>query len=136
MKQYYLILAIILVGAFTLKAQTKVTGHASAEVVEMSSLRSMIDSHITIDKDYAGEINLGELTVQSARNTHFDVIANGMTLKGRTTGNTINTGVSSFTDIHSNLPDNNSMLLLTATVEDKLLADDYNGTMTIIISYN
>lgn len=136
----FVILSIFSVTANIVFAQTTVTGHVFAEVVESVSASSYSQSSFTIQRNQAEGIDFGQIEIKSAESASCTLILGSANLTSNTNqqiamqtsayssqsmlGNTINGARSISLQCH---PDES---------EIDITALQYSGDINIVLAYN
>ncbi len=133
MKNFILIIAISFLLPLSIFAQVTVTGHVSAEVIESVSAHNYMNTLLKVQPDYNGNIDLGTIHISDASQSMVDVNIADFNV-------TNNTGHQAFSKVNSNLlmADNSGSkdISLSSLIEGKQLSGDYNGKLTVVVSYN
>lgn len=119
-----IILFIIFMGTAA-SAQVRVTGHVSAEVVEAASLQNNMNSFIGLNGTEK-IIELGKIQVTGAENTSYEVKVNQTNIYNQNNNYRLET--------QSGLAANG--ITLSALMDNRLREGEYNGNITVIVSYN
>lgn len=106
-------------------AQVRVTGHVSAEVVEAASLQNNMNSFIGLNGTEK-IIELGKIQVTGAENTSYEVEVNQTNIYNQNNNYRLET--------QSGLAAND--ITLSALMDNRLREGEYNGNITVIVSYN
>ncbi|MDO9257178.1 MAG: hypothetical protein Q7U54_16785 [Bacteroidales bacterium] len=136
----FLILSILAVASATGFAQTTVTGHVFAEVVESVSASSYSQSSVTIQRNQTEGIDFGQIDIKSAASASCSLILGRALLTSNTNqqiametsaystqsleGNAIN-GIQSI-----------NLQCLPNTSELDVAATQYTGNINIVLAYN
>lgn len=121
-----------LVISFNVSAQVRVTGHASAEVVESVSAQNSFNRHINVNNSTTS-IDLGSIRILGATNSAYDVQVNNATIYNG------ENNYSMTTDFKETVAENNAKakdISLSALLNDRVINGDYDGKLTVIVSYN
>lgn len=113
--------------------QVRVTGHVSAEVVEAASINNELNHSINITRSQMNNIDLGSLKVSGQEHTSFDVSVQNTLISNSTESYSFITDLKE-QDISS---DNTSHeISLSAIIDNQAQSGDYDGRLTVIVSYN
>lgn len=121
-----------LVISNNISAQVRVTGHASAEVVESVSAQNSFNRHINVNNSTTS-IDLGSIRILGATNSAYDVQVNNATIYNG------ENNYSMTTDFKETVAENNAKakdISLSALLNDRVINGDYDGKLTVIVSYN
>jgi hypothetical protein len=125
---FTLILTLVSVSVF---AQVRVTGHVSAEVVESVSAHNAFNQNISLNNNNKS-IELGSIVVEGPRNSAYDVSIQNAAIYNESGVYTLSTGLG------ESMANNSSTqsLSLSALLEQEVPNGDYDGKLTVIVSYN
>lgn len=134
MKIGFVIITVIMLQLtyLTVSAQVKVTGHATAEVVESVSAQNSLNNHISIEGS-STSIGLGSIRLSGAINSAYDVQVNNTVITNGTNSYSIETGYNETT---ANNDVKTKDITLSAMIDNKIMDGDYDGRLTVIVSYN
>lgn len=128
---HILITIILTLAAFTATAQVRVTGHVSAEVVESVAAHNAFNQNISLTGN-ENSIELGSLIVEGPRNSAYDISVNNATIYNQSGSYSLETGLGE----NWNGSANKQSLTLSALLAEDLPNGDYDGKLTVIVSYN
>lgn len=115
-----------------LHAQVKVTGHISAEVVDAASINNSLSQVIRIDNPQTN-IELGSLRINTAAESAIDISVNNSKLMNESSS-------YNFPAAYKQMPTQGSEgsqdIALSAILSNEIQKGDYNGNITVIVSYN
>lgn len=142
MKRFWSFLAFLILAVTTATgfAQTSVTGHVFAEVVESVSASSYSQSSFTIQKNQTAGIDFGKIDIKSAASASCSLILGNAILTSNT-----NQQIAMVTSAYSNqnLEANaingiQSISLQCHPLESELdqNASKYTGNVNIVLAYN
>jgi len=131
---------ILLIASVTGFAQTSVTGHVFAEVVESVSASSYSQASFTIQKNNAGSINFGQIEIKSASSASCSLILGMANL----TGNNHQQFSMKTSSSGTQSPDGNSInglqsINLQCQPNVNMLdqnALSYQGNVNVVLAYN
>lgn len=126
-----IITLIFALATLTASAQVRVTGHVSAEVVESVSAHNAFNHNISLNSNN-NSIELGSIVVEGPRNSAFDVSIQNATIYNESGSYTLSTGLGESMACSSNKQN----LPLSALLEQEVPNGDYDGKLTVIVSYN
>lgn len=118
--------------ALGLNAQVRVTGHISAEVVDAASINNGLNEMIRVDNQDTN-IELGSLRVNVAAASAIDISVNSARLINNNTSYNM---PASYTQKPVEGSDGSQDIALSALLSEKIENGDYNGNITVIVSYN
>ena len=137
---FFLVTLILAVSAATGFAQTTVTGHVFAEVVESVSASSYSQASFTIQRHQTEQIDFGHIEIKSAASASCSLILGNANLRSKSNqqiamqtsarstqsmqGNAIN-GVQSI-----------SLQCLPNESDIEMSASQYSGDINIVLAYN
>lgn len=126
----FCILITLSIGAI---GQVRVTGHMSAEVVESVSAKNNLNSEIRFSANDTKAIDLGKITLNGSVNSLCDISVSQSIISNTQE----NYALDSKKDIISTSDQNSKTdISFSALLKDQLCYGDYNGRLTVIVSYN
>lgn len=133
MKQLFtLILAVMFqLICLTVSGQVRVTGHATAEVVESVSASNSFNQNIAINGT-GNRVNLGSVRLTGASDAACDVRINNTTIKNEAANYTLET---SYNEELQNTGKSKE-ISLSAVINQNVVSGRYDGRLTVIVSYN
>jgi hypothetical protein len=138
--QSLLALSILAMTAATGFAQTTVTGHVFAEVVESVSASSYSQSSVTIQRNETGVIDFGQIDIKSAESASCSLILGRANLKSNTNQQiTMQTSAFSTQSMLGNAingAQSISLQCLPNETGSRLTASHYSGDINIVLAYN
>jgi spore coat protein U-like protein len=142
MKKIVIISALSILISFGIKgiAQTAVTGHVFAEVVEPLSASSQSQTSFTVYRNQTQKMDLGQIEVKSAASASCSIILG----KANLTGNdrqqiSLETMAFSNLGADSNAINGSQSISLQCETDQNLLdqnAISYKGDINIVLAYN
>lgn len=131
-----LITLLFTVAWIGVRAQVRVIGHVSAEVVESVSAHNNINTYVKINPVNQGNIELGNIDITGTSETTFDVSVANTNIQNEANNYSLRTGMLSTGS--SLIADNsgNHSLTLSALIDDEISTGNYRGDLTVIVSYN
>lgn len=122
-------------------AQARATGHVSAEIVEVASIRSNTQNLVQIQQNQtAGNFELGEITLNGGSNAACNVLIHSSDLKGENGTQSVFTASPSNITCQPVLNNNGSQILrLTGSADHEILSNTdkwYVGNYQVVLAYN
>lgn len=113
--------------------QTRVTGHISAEVVESISATNNFNPVLILSNIETRSLDLGKITINGPEHSICDISVS----QSEIFNNQAYHSLESIKDIVPASNDSkNKNIQFTALLEDQLNYGDYDGSLTVIVSYN
>ncbi len=132
-----LILTIIVSAGF---AQTTVTGHVFAEVVESVSASQTSQSSFSIQRNQTSGIDLGQIEIKSAASATCSLIlSKAHFTNGNKQSFALNTSASSTQSLKGNAINGYQSISLHCQPDKAMLAESdsqYQGEVNIVLAYN
>lgn len=136
----FLAFTILAVSAATGFAQTTVTGHVFAEVVESVSASSYSQSSFTIQRNQTQGIDFGQIEIKSAESASCSLILGSVNLTSNNNQHiAMETSASSIQSMEGNAingPQSISLQCHPGETGSNLTASQYNGDINIVLAYN
>ena len=134
------VISILIITTVNGLAQTTVTGHVFAEVVETVSASSQSKSSFTFQKNQSGSIDFGQIEVKSSASASCSLILG----KANLTGNdkqcvSMETSAFSLQNLQNNAINGNQFICLQCLPTAEMLnqnALSYQGEINIVLAYN
>jgi len=121
-------------------AQTTVTGHVFAEVVESVSASSNSISSFTIQRNQTDEINFAQIEIKSDASASCSLILGKVILTDNNRQQiTMETSATSTQNMQGNAINGNQSISLQCQPDDSMLvlkASQYSGDINIELAYN
>lgn len=142
MKQFiiHFVLTVLAMAAVTGFAQTTVTGHVFAEVVESVSASSNSISSLTIQRNQTEEINFAQIEIKSDASASCSLILGKAILTDNNQQQiTMETSATSTQSMQGNAINGNQSISLQCQPDDSMLdqsASQYSGDINIELAYN
>ncbi|MGE5383749.1 MAG: hypothetical protein ACM3PX_10015 [Omnitrophica WOR_2 bacterium] len=127
------LLIMFMVLSLAVCGQVRVTGHVSAEVVEAASINNELNHSINIDRSQMSNIDLGSLKVSGLEHTSFDISVQNTLISNSTDSYSFVTDIKA-PDISTDNTSNE--ISLSAILDNQAQSGDYDGRLTVIVSYN
>lgn len=132
---------IILVMVTTLGfAQTTVTGHVFAEVVEPLSASALIQPSISIKRNNVTKVDLAQVNVKSAASASCSLLIGKAILTGNNNQRiALETSASSSQKLEGNAINGYQSISLQGQPTDQMLdnsSNSYQGNLDIVLAYN
>lgn len=138
--QSLLAIAILALTNATGFAQTTVTGHVFAEVIESVSASSHSQSSFTIQRNRTEGIDFGQIEIKSTASASCSLILGTANLTSNTNQQiAMSTSAYSTQSMQSNAINGNQFISLQCHPEESdldLNASQYNGNINIVLAYN
>lgn len=136
----YLVISVLGLMTTSVFAQTTVTGHIFAEVVESVSASSLSQTSFTIQKNNSEDIEFGQIEVNSSSSASCSLILG----KANLTSNNnqllaMETSASSLKNMFGNAINGSQVINLKCMSKDSQLdqnASNYQGNINIDLAYN
>jgi len=139
----FLVFAVLTVQAVTAGsgyAQTMVTGHVFAEVVESVSASTQSQSSFTIQRNQTESIDFGQIEIKSAASSSCSLILGKAILTGNGQQKiTMETSASTTQSMQGNAINGNQSISLQCQSNENMLdqsASSYQGDINIVLAYN
>jgi hypothetical protein len=142
MKQLAIFVVLSVLGLATTLgyAQTTVTGHVFAEVVESVSASTTTQSSITMQRDQNSAIDFGQIEIKSGASSSCSLILGKANLTSNFQNRiALETSANSITGINNNAINGCQSINLQYQPDDTMLAQDaslYQGDINIVLAYN
>jgi hypothetical protein len=136
----YVVLSVLGLAATSGYAQTTVTGHVFAEVVESVSASTQTQSTFNIQRDQTSAIDFGQIEIKSAASASCSLILG----KANLTSNfeqriALETSASSTLSMQGNAINGYQSINLQYQPDENMLdqgASQYSGDINIVLAYN
>ncbi len=136
----FVILSILSITATRVFAQTTVTGHVFAEVVESVSASSYSQASITFQKNQTKGINFGTIDIKSSESAMCSLILSKANLTGNNLEHiSMETSVENFQEMQENTINGSQSFNLQCQPDQNMLeqsASSYKGDINIVLAYN
>lgn len=136
----FLIISILALALSTGFAQTTVTGHVFAEVVESVSASSYSPSSVTMHRDQTEGIDFGQIHIKSAASASCSLLLGRANLTSNNNQHiAMETSASSVQSIDGNAINGSRTISLQChpgKTGPNLTASQYNGDINIVLAYN
>ena len=142
MKQFlsYIVLSILAISVADGFAQTRVTGHVFAEVVESVSASSYSQSSFTIQRNQTEVFDFGHINIKSTESASCSLILGRANLRSNTNQQiAMQTSAYSSESMQGNAINGNQSINLQChpgETGSELAASQYNGEINIVLAYN
>lgn len=131
MNRVIIIIAFFLICYVPVLGQTAVTGHVSAEIVESVSIENGFQEYITTS-DPALSVELGSLKLPSNEQYAYHLSVKDATIYNNESAYALTMNYS----INETTKDNTSDISLSVRSDTKVLKGDYDGNVTVVVSFN
>ena len=136
----FVVLAVLTLATAAGYAQTKVTGHVFAEVVESVSASSQSQRSFSIQRNQTEGIDLGQIQIKSAATASCSLILGKVNLTSNTQQHiSMETSASSTQSMQGNAINGYQSISLQGQPDENILSQDasqYQGDINIVLAYN
>jgi len=134
------ILSILILTATKAFAQTVVTGHVFAEVVESVSASSYSQASITIQRNETAGFDFGKIEIKSAESAMCSLILSRANLTGNNQEQiSMEASAVNFQDMQENAINGSQSISLQCQPDKHMVdqtASSYMGDINIVLAYN
>ncbi len=136
----FITLSVLIIAAVTGLAQTTVTGHVFAEVVESVSASSQSLSMLTIQRNQTGSVNFGQIEIKSTASTSYSLILGNANLTDNNKQHvSMETSASGTQSPDGNAISGYQSISLQCQPDANMLdhrALSYQGDVNVVLAYN
>ncbi len=137
---FFTVISVLMLSTAIGFAQTTVTGHAFAEVIESVSASSQAQTSLSFQQNQSGQINFGQIDIKSAASASCSLILGKANLTGNGQKN-----ISMETSAYSNLCMQGNAINGVQSISLQCRPDigmlnqgaaQYQGDVNIVLAYN